>query len=129
MKKTNHTDPLKNLFHELPEEQTSELFLPSLMQEVEKMQEKKQRKSFRMSILLPVAGILGVIVLSSLLLYYFDKQFITHVLSFMSELSAVFSSFPSPAEYSSLILYAAAVLLLLMFDTLFRRKLQKHYKR
>jgi hypothetical protein len=85
------------------------------------MQKLQEKKNFWMSIFLPVVGILAVVSIASLLLYFMDNQLDVHVRALVS----VFTSLFALENYPDLFLYGLAILLLLMFDSLFRRHIQK----
>jgi hypothetical protein len=126
MKQTKNGDSLHSLFKELPKEQTSEQFMSSIMEKVCKEQKVQERTNFWMSILLPLAGISAAILATALLLYFFVGFSIENQLeTLIPSLSSVFSSFPSPKSYLNELIYGLAVLLLLLFDLLYRHSIQK----
>jgi len=121
MKQVGNSDPFKALFNELPKEKTSEQFLSSVTNKAYTIQKLQKKKNFWMSIFLPVAGILTVVAIASLLLYFMDNQLDVHARSLVSVFTPLFAL----ENYPDLFLYGLAILLLLMFDSLFRRHIQK----
>ena len=107
-------DLLKNLFHEMKMENTSGDFMNILMVRIEKEAIKQQYKNRIFGYLYFAAGIAGMVCIPAWVIFFFDIDF-----SFFNNISVTFSEIRIDPSY---IMFAAIVLLLLIGDTLLRKR-------
>ena len=109
-------DLLKNLFHEIKPENTSDDFMKNLMARVEKEAVKQQRRIQIYNYLGIAAGITGIIGIPALVLFLFEIE-----ISFKIDISGIFSGVHIEPSYIG---FALIILFLLIGDTLLR----KHFR-
>ncbi len=106
-------DLLKDIFREIKPENTSIDFMKNLMVRVEKEAIKQQRKKQIYNYLGIAAGIIGIVGIPALVLYFFQID-----ISFNLNMSNIFHGVTIEPSY---IIFFLIILLLLIGDTLLRK--------
>jgi len=106
-------DFLKDLFHEIKPENTSDDFMKNLMLRVEQEALKQQRKKEAYNYVWIAAGIIGIIGIPALVLFLLQIE-----ITFDLNLSNLFRGLRIEPSY---ILFSLIILLLLLGDSLLRR--------